>query len=110
MKILKLLNRATLILIDIVLVMLSYLGALFFRFDTQIPVVYRKIFLENLPYILIIYILTFYLFRLYKSLWLMASIDEFMMAVGACIIGNWASLGAQYALGRTLPLIVNILA
>jgi len=107
---LNFLNRGILVLVDVVLIFLSYLASLLFRFNNVIPTNYWHIFLRNISFIIVIYILIFYFFNLYRSLWTNASIDEFMFVVGACITGSILTTGVQYLIARTLPLSVYILA
>jgi FlaA1/EpsC-like NDP-sugar epimerase len=91
---LKLLSRTKkiiLLLCDVVLINLSYILALYLRYDYSYFKLYVSGYLEKAVIISLIYLICFYCFRLYESLWKYASIDEFMLAIGGCLTG---SLGA----------------
>ena len=110
MKMLKSKEKYLLILIDIILVNLSYVSAMYFRFDSSIPSHYKTMYKNSAIIISIIYVLIYYIFRLYKSLWSYASIDEFFYAVSACIIANIVSILALKLISIRLPNSVSIMA
>ena len=56
------------------------------------------------------YIAFFDIFGLYKSLWIYASIDEFLISIGACVSGAVISLVYGIIIGTRLPYSVCILA
>ncbi|HSH35908.1 polysaccharide biosynthesis protein, partial [Schnuerera sp.] len=62
--------------------------ALYLRFDGEIDNIYIHRLTNNLVVITIIKLLVFYIFKLYRSLWRYASIDEMIEVVGASIISN----------------------
>lgn len=110
MKNLRTSRKYILMLVDIVLINLSYLLAYCFRFNFNIPSYELSAFESNEAIITIIYLGVFYLFKLYKNLWIYASIDEFMMAVGGCIAADFLAIAYGFTLGHRLPLSINILA
>lgn len=103
-------KNIVMILIDIVLVNLSYIIAYYLRFNFVIPGNELGIYKSNFVIITLIYIITFSLFKLYKSLWSNASIDEFLIAIGACISADVISLVFSIFMHRQLPLTISILA
>lgn len=77
-----------LVLIDVVFINASILAGYFIRFDWKIPtnefLPYEKTFIP----ITIIMIVTFYAFKLYKSIWRYASVDELVYIVVAVSFGT----------------------
>ena len=81
-------KKSILILIDLILINLSYLLAVYLRYDYGN---FKEYFYEEKGIFILItfaYLIVFYLFKLYESLWSYASIDEFLMVIGACLVGN----------------------
>lgn len=103
-------KNISLILIDIVLVNISYIIAYNLRFNFAVPGTELNIYKSNILFITIIYIAIFMLFRLYKSLWSYASIDEFLLGIGACITADIASLVFSILMRKQLPITISILA
>ncbi|MFA6939919.1 MAG: polysaccharide biosynthesis protein [Clostridiaceae bacterium] len=102
-------KETILVFIDTLLVNFAYLIAMFFRFDNKIPELYIKNYLNQAFLITIIYILCFRLFRLYSSLWMYASIDEFVKGVKACLLGG--AINLIYSLfSRRIPLSISLMA
>ncbi|APM40303.1 polysaccharide biosynthesis protein [Clostridium kluyveri] len=110
MESLKISRKYILMLIDIMLINLSYVLAYCFRFNFNIPTYELTRFKNDEVVITIVYLVVFYFFKLYRNLWTYASIDEFMLAVGACIVANFLGIIYGFTLGDRLPLSVNILA
>ena len=103
-------RKFILILIDVILVNLSYVLAIYFRYEygTFLKLVndYEKLALL----FTIIYICTFYLFKLYESIWNYASIDEFILVIGGCITGNILSSLVSVILKVDFSYAVNMLS
>ncbi|MBU5294115.1 polysaccharide biosynthesis protein [Anaerosalibacter bizertensis] len=77
-----------LIFLDIVLINLAYILALYLRFDGRIPQFFMENYINNAIAISLIKIVVFYFFKLYKSIWKFASIDEMIEIVLASIVAN----------------------
>ena len=92
-----------LILLDTVGISLSYILALYIRFDGQMDIVYIHRLMDHIAIIIIIKLLVFYLFKLYKSLWQYASIDELMEVVVASLVANLLIPIYMYLVGAGLP-------
>lgn len=103
-------KSAILIFIDMVLINLSFLLALYLRFTKNIPPRHIISYKNSFIMITFIYLLALSAFKLYKSLWHYASIDEFLLAIGGCIIGNVLCLFYGSFIGARLPYSVYILA
>lgn len=74
-----------LVLIDIVLINLAYLTAFYFRFERGIPKAYIETYKSSIIFIIGIYLISFYFFKIYQSLWRYASLDEFLLSIGGCV-------------------------
>lgn len=99
-----------LVLIDAAFINLAYILAYCFRFNFSIPRKELNNFGHSAIIITLIYIIIFFIFKLYRSLWSYASTDEFLLAIGGVIISNIAAL-VYTSLGlRRVPYSVNILA
>ena len=74
---------------DVIAVNLSYLLALWIRFDcvlSQIPEEYMKAFLTFAPFYTVFCVFVFYKCKLYKSIWRFASYNELIYASGATLV------------------------
>lgn len=75
--------------LDALFVVISYGVALILRFDfsfSSIPEAYRSGYLWSMPFWISATIVVFYAFRLYHSIWRLASISELQMSIGAYIV------------------------
>ncbi len=80
---------ACLVLYDIIAVNLSYVVALWLRFDTKysaIPVNYLDAFIKFSPIYTVLCIFIFWKLRLYNSIWRFASYNELIRCILAAII------------------------
>lgn len=105
----------TLVIVDLLLIFCSYFVAFIFRFKytdisiAEIVVMYEsyisKIFLMSL-----IFIGIFMAFKQYKSIWSIASIDEFLRGIMATGLATSVVLIISYLDERRIPLMVTIMA
>ena len=107
---LKTSRRYLLMLVDAVLINLSYVLAYCFRFNFDIPNEELMKYLDSAIIITIVYLGIYSVFKLYKSLWSYASIDEFLLGIGAGITGNLAALAYTAVAHNRIPYIVSVLA
>lgn len=80
-----------LVVFDILAINLSYLFALWFRFDckaSMIPMHYLDGWLRSAPAFTIVTIILFAVMRLYSSLWQFAGSNELVRAVLACVLST----------------------
>lgn len=98
-----------LMMLDVVFVNLSYYLALYLRFDGNIEQQYLQIYIHNAVLITILKIAVFYYFKLYKSIWKYASVEELMNVVVACIVSNAAILSFLFIKQTPLPRSVYII-
>ena len=108
----KQIDKCLLILGDIFLINLAYFLSLYIRFEGVIGdqfLSYLPKFLHNAIYITIIKIIIFYYFKLYKTIWKYASIEELLNIVTAIIVSNAAILSFLFIRGQNLPRSIYIL-
>lgn len=110
MKRLKVSRNYILILVDVILINLSYILAYCFRFNFHIPNYELERYMHNAIIITLIYLIMFYLFKLYKNLWSYASINEFLFIVYASVASGTLAICYGFAMKNRLPISVNILA
>ncbi|WP_343216221.1 nucleoside-diphosphate sugar epimerase/dehydratase [Clostridium frigoris] len=103
-------KKPILILSDAVLINLAYILALFFRYHYRDFKFYSSDYKEIAIIVTVIYITCFYLFKLYESLWSYASVDEFMLAIGACLAANIVTIVFIRIIGHPFTYGVSILA
>lgn len=77
-----------LILVDAILINIAYVLAIYFRYEYGIFLQLVKDYEKIAIVFIAIYLISFYFFKLYESIWNYASIDEFLLVIGACITGN----------------------
>ncbi|MDR7857532.1 nucleoside-diphosphate sugar epimerase/dehydratase [Tissierella sp.] len=103
-----------LLFLDTILINLSYILALFIRFEGDITknqfLSYFTMYKEHFIYITIIKLIVFLYFKLYKSAWKYASIQELMNVVAASIISNAAILSYMFIMQSNLPRSIYVLA
>jgi len=82
-------NKIVLMMIDIILIGLSYLISFYLSFENyKISAVYFERFKSTIIFVSLVFVLILMLFGLYRSLWKLASIDEYIMSVCACLTAN----------------------
>ncbi|WP_017413641.1 polysaccharide biosynthesis protein [Clostridium tunisiense] len=99
---------------DIILIYLSYIFSYYFRFYDQ-PILVDKLnnLLKILPIIIVIYLISFSIFKMYKSLWTIAGTEEFLMGVVGCYaatIANIFIIYITYEPANRITWEINILA
>lgn len=80
-----------LVIYDVFVVNVSYLLALWLRFDTKfslIPEVYLYSFLKFAPFYTVLCLIIFFRLRLYNSIWRFASYDELLRCILSSIISS----------------------
>jgi len=100
--------------LDTILINISYILALYIRFEGDIGgkqfAAYFLKYKEHFIYITIIKLAIFLYFKLYKSVWKYASIEELMNIVVASIVSNTAILSYMFIRQDMLPRSIYILA
>jgi len=97
-------------IVDATLIVSSYLFALFFRYSFSIPGNQLSNLKNHILVIIAIYLITFYVFGMYTSLWSFARTDEFIMAISAGILAQVICLILLGIRGLGLGVSVQLLA
>ena len=97
------LRKLILLIVDMILVNVSAYLTLNLRFDFDIPQRYLAIYKGHIITYTIIVIITYYIFKAYKSLWRYASIEE-MISIGlASALSMLVVCGIDMSGGEVLP-------
>lgn len=100
-------RRLFLVILDVLLINISAFAALYFRFElrlSQIPTNFAEAVLSYAVINTVVTILLFSLFRLYKSLWRYAGIDELVNIIFACTFsGVLQIIGMHFILHIHVP-------
>ena len=107
----KTIRRAYLLLADIALIFLSYYFAFMLRFEGNIDLAHYRTFTKYFFVIVLIKVIVFSAFRLYRSLWEYASIEELINIVLAVILSNALVVTFYVMIGEShLPRSIYIIA
>ncbi|NMA84925.1 MAG: polysaccharide biosynthesis protein [Epulopiscium sp.] len=100
-------------MVDIIAINAAFYLALYLRFDGKIEPQYLKVYIDNIIPITIIKLVVFTYFKLYKSLWKYASVEELFQVGVSAVVSNTAVLSylfiQQSHLPRSIYIIVPIL-
>ena len=99
-----------LLLIDIILINLAYVISFYIRFDSLVPQEYVLAFYKFMPLIVLIYVISFYITKLYSSSWSKAGIDEFLQGLFGCLLGISLNLIVMFALPLRVPNLVTTIS
>jgi FlaA1/EpsC-like NDP-sugar epimerase len=100
---LKKYKKLMLFIVDVLIILVSYILALLLRFDFNIPLEIQGVLQEKLPVIFIIYLLLFYFLGMYRNLWTVAGLEEYMNIVFSNILASAIILFFGYFIGERLP-------
>lgn len=96
----------TLALVDTLSIGVSYFLALFLRFDfvfSNIPEEYLAGYLQSMPFWIISTVCVFYLCRLYRSIWRLASVAELQMSLTAYLILAFVYMAGRWVMRMHMP-------
>ncbi len=96
-------RKLVLVIVDIALINFSFLLSFYFRYISDVPQGYIKTYGENFIIITLIFTLSFYLFKMYDSLWKYAGTDEFLLITAACFSGGIATVAYNRIYGGFIP-------
>ncbi len=108
-------KMSILVVMDSILIFFAYFVAFMFRFKytdigiADIVVLYGS-YVNKILFVCVLFIGIFVVFRQYKSIWSIASIDEFISGVVAASIGTIITLVISYFDKSRIPLMVTIMA
>ncbi len=106
----KNIKRRVLIIVDIASINLALFLSLLIKFDLNIPQYYINYFLVNSLIVTIIQVSMFSVFRLYRTLWKYAGIDEILQLFTATMAGAVLSYFVSPLLGNRFPYTVYLIA
>ena len=90
--------------LDIISVILAAFISIYLRFDSdKIPANYLSMLISYLPLAVIIYLLSFYVFKLYGRIWRYASATELIAVVMANLVGSSVWYSISLYIGAVLP-------
>ena len=99
-----------LIIADIIFINLAFIFGFIVRFDFDVPKEYIASYFKLVPIFTIIYIVFLYIFKMYRTLWSNASIDEFVKGLFACIIAGTTTVILNNILSTRIPNSIVILS
>jgi FlaA1/EpsC-like NDP-sugar epimerase len=67
-----------------------------------------KIYTHDVVALSLIYVVCFYLFKMYESLWHLTGTDEFLLGVGGNVLAGILSIAYTRNFGATIPLNVSV--
>lgn len=106
----KKIRMLLLLLADVFIIVSSYYLALWLRFDGVINPKYYESFISYVSVLVLIKVIIFMIFRLYRSLWEYASIEELMNICIAVFAANTAAVTYLVLMQAHLPRSVYVMA
>lgn len=97
-----------LVVIDAFVVNMAYLLAINIAFHdrfTEISTIYQG----DVILVTVIYIICFYAFKMYSSLWHLTGTDEFLLGVGGSVLAGVLVIGYTRSFGNAIPLNVTVI-
>jgi len=99
-----------LIIVDVVLIYLSYIFAFLIRFEGNTPKQYIDLFIEVVFILVAIKIVIFYYFKLYENLWRYAGVLDVLQIVVAVGSANAIAISYLFLMQASLPRSIYVLA
>ncbi len=99
-----------LLMMDIILINIAYMVSFYIRLGSIYNEVYNDIYVTYLPLILISYIGVLAIFKMYRSIWRIAGIDEVIQGVSACIIAGVINFVILEFMPFRIPRVVTVLS
>ena len=93
---------------DIFLINMGYLLAINIIYGNQYTEI-ASIYQKDCLVITAIYVMFFYVFKMYHSLWVLTGTDEFLLGVGGCVSAGLLSIAYTRVIGATVPLNVSVI-
>ena len=99
-----------LVIMDIILINIAYMVSFYIRIGSIYNEVYNDIYVTYLPLILITYIGMLAAFKMYRSIWRIAGIDEVILGVCACVIAGLINFVVLEFMPFRIPRVVTLLS
>lgn len=94
-------------IIDIFMVNMAYLFSINIVEGNDFTQI-AKIYTHDVIALSLIYLICFYLFKMYESLWHLTGTDEFLLGVGGNVLAGILSIGYTRFFGAVIPLNVSV--
>lgn len=95
------------IIIDLFMVNMAYLFSINITNSGDFTLI-AKIYTHDCVVLSFIYLICFYSFKMYESLWHLTGTDEFLLGVGGNILAGILSIGYTRFFGSVIPLNVSV--
>lgn len=95
---------------DIILINVAYMISFYIRLGYVYDEIYNDIYVKYLPLILMTYVGMLALFKMYRSIWKIAGIDEVISGVAACFIAGVLNFVISEFMPFRIPRVVTILS
>lgn len=99
-----------LVIMDVILINIAYMISFYIRLGSIYNEVYNNIYVTYLPFILISYIGILALFKMYRSIWRIAGIDEVILGIVGCFIAGLLNFIVLEFMPFRIPRVVTILS
>jgi FlaA1/EpsC-like NDP-sugar epimerase len=103
-------REVPLIMLDLGIVVVSYLAILVLRFDGNVPTRYWQAFWGFVPIVMVIHFLANYLFELYGQMWRYASVQEARRVLLAAVFAGVTVSVLSGIVGELRPLPLSVVA
>ena len=107
---LKRYRKLLLLMMDISIILLSFIFAMIIRYDFDVPETMRELMVLRMPMILLFYLALFIAFKLYASLWTVAGLDEYVQVVSGNLISGLLTVIYSFIITPRIPLSVTAFA
>ena len=96
--------------LDIISIIVAAFISIYLRFDSgAIPAKYLNMLVAYLPLTVLLYLICFYIFKLYGRIWRYAGSIELVAIVIACALGSTVWYLSSAAIGSVLPRLLYIM-
>lgn len=99
-----------LIIMDIVLINVAYMISFYIRLGSIYNDLYNDIYVTYLPLILVTYVGMLAIFKMYRSIWRIAGIDEVILGITGCFIAGLINFVILEFMPFRIPRVVTILS
>ena len=103
-------RKALLVLLDIFLINLAFIIAIYIRYDDFNVWNYLNVYAPYLMGLTLVKIAVFYFFKMYKSIWIYSSFDELLGIIMAIFLGNILSVAYLLLIGVNISKKASIIA
>ncbi|MPQ43425.1 polysaccharide biosynthesis protein [Clostridium tarantellae] len=99
-----------LFLVDIFFINIAYAFSFFIKHSFNFSYEKLDVYIKYAPIIVLLYIVPLIFMRMYRSLWRLAGIDEFMRGVIACFLGVGFNLIFMTTISNGIPVMITLMS